>query len=177
MVDDQCTNYLQDLFGWERKRNRVRDTLTLAGASTAAVLGLTNVSTKAIAITAQAFGFAGGAWTILADSYLYKLSPSIISDIELKLQTAYRESAAKSKSEINNGATAYQYIRGYLNLCLPVTIESKVNDYLAQTTASTKKGDTGSAPRAAALSITRSKFAPAAAPAGTAPDVQLRSLR
>lgn len=172
VVQDQCTQYMEDLFGWERKRNRTKDILTLAAASTAAVLGLTNVSSKSLALTAQAFGFTSGAWSIVADSYLYKVSPSIINSIEEKLQEAYRIETANRAAAINNGAIAYQYIRGFVALCLPVTIENKVSEYLTNTAGKTKPagGTSGLTPAMAAAGIRRTSVPAAAA----TPNVGLR---
>jgi hypothetical protein len=173
VVQDQCTQYMEDLFGWERKRNRTKDILALTAATTAAVLGVTNASKQSIVLTAQAFGFASGAWTILADSYLYKLSPNTINSIEEKLQQAYRTTTAARRADIDNGATAYQYIRGYVALCLPVTIEYKVSEYLANTTGETKPP---AGARAASPPRARSAFPPSASPAAT-PDVRLKSTQ
>jgi len=139
VVDDACTRYMEDLFGWERKRNRTKDLLTLAAASTAAILGVTGAGKKSLVIIAEAFGFATGATTIFADSYLFKLHPSTIQSIELKLQEAYRNTVASEprRTLINRegAAVAYQHVRGYLTLCLPVTLEHKIEEHLARSTA------------------------------------------
>lgn len=134
-VDDACTRYMEDLFGWERKKNRTKDILSLAAASTAAILGATNAGKHSLIIVAEAFGFATGATTILADSYLFKLHPSTIQSIALKLQEAYRNASADKARAIDSPAVAYQHVRGYLTLCLPVTLEQKIDEYLAATSA------------------------------------------
>lgn len=152
-VDDACTRYMEDLFGWERKRNRTKDILTLAAASTAAILGATGAGTKSLVVVAQAFGFATGATTIFADSYLFKLHPSTIQSIVLKLQEAYRNVAAEParRAAINNGGSsvAYQYVRGYLTLCLPVTLEQKIEEYLARTNGGNQPAFSTAAPAGA----------------------------
>jgi hypothetical protein len=140
VVDDACTRYMEDLFGWERKRNRTKDILSLAAASTAAILGATNAGKHSLIIVAEAFGFATGATTIFADSYLFKLHPSTIQSIALKLQEAYRNATAEKAPTINSPAVAYQHVRGYLTLCLPVTLEQKIDEYLAATSAAQNPG-------------------------------------
>jgi hypothetical protein len=171
VVQDQCTQYMEDLFGWERKRNRTKDILALTAATTAAVLGVTNASKESIVLTAQAFGFASGAWTILADSYLYKLSPNTINSIEEKLQQAYR--TATRRADIDNGATAYQYIRGYVALCLPVTIEYKVSEYLANTTGEPKPPAGAGQHRP----LRQKALPPPSASPAVTPDVRLKSTQ
>lgn len=173
-VDDACTRYMEDLFGWERKRNRTKDILALAASSTAAILGATGAGTQSLVIVAQAFGFATGATTIFADSYLFKLHPSTIQSIVLKLQEAYRNAAADParKALIVNGgpSVAYQYVRGYLTLCLPVTLEQKIDEYL-QATSAGQNAPPGTVPGGGAAMMA---LPPAATTAGT-PNVSLTS--
>jgi len=166
VIDEQCTQYMSDLYGWDRKRNRAKDILTLGASTAATVLGITNAGQKALVLTAQAFGFTSGAWTIFADSYLYKIDPATINSIVAKLQGQYRTVAADNKDTIKlNGATAYQYLRGYLNLCLPVSIEYSVVEYLAASAGTQKPtGDGSGTPPANVLAFPRSRASAAATP-------------
>jgi hypothetical protein len=166
VVDDACTEYLLDMYKLDRDKNRLKDTLTLAGSTTAAVLNATQASTEAMAIVTQGFGATSSLSGILADSYLFKISPTTIQGIEQKLQTAYRTDA--SKATIGNGAAAYQYIKGYLNLCSAPTIEASIEDYLAKSTGTAQQPNNGNVAGA------NNSNATPQTPAGATPSVSLK---
>ena len=125
-VDDQCSAYFDSIFFVDRGRNQLKSGLAAAGATTAAILGLTNASTMSLAIVASAFGFASTATDIAAGTYLYALPPATTQGLVVKLQTAYREGAAANRARINSRTAAYFAIQRYLSLCLPPTIEAEV---------------------------------------------------
>jgi hypothetical protein len=60
-VDDQCSAYFDYMFFLDRRRGELKSGLAAAGATTGAILGLTNASTMSLAIVASAFGFASNA--------------------------------------------------------------------------------------------------------------------
>jgi hypothetical protein len=125
-VDDQCNAYFDTLFYLDRTRSQAKSGLAAAGATTAAILGLTNASTMSLSIVAAAFGFASTATDIVAGTYLYALPPATTQGLVVKTQTAFREAAAVNRAKIDSPSAAYYMVQRYLSLCLPPTIEAEV---------------------------------------------------
>ncbi len=75
-VDDQCQAYFDTIFFIDRERSQIKSGLAAAGATTAAILGVTNASTLSMSVVASAFGFASATTDIVAGTYLYSLPPS-----------------------------------------------------------------------------------------------------
>lgn len=127
--DEICSFYLANLHQFERRKNRIQNTLTLATSTSTAIMNAADVSKDAVLYVTQALGFSSGWVGIVADSYLFRLSPGILSGIVQTLRNAYR-TAAKPQ-EVNSYQMAYYKIREYYALCLPVTLEAKIEEYLA----------------------------------------------
>jgi hypothetical protein len=134
-IDDQCNAYFDEMFFLDRGRSQVKSGLAAAGATTAAVLGLTNASTMSLSIVAAAFGFASNATDILAGTYLYALPPATTQGFVNRLQNAMRDSAAANAANINSRPAAYFAIQRYLSLCLPPTIEEEITRQIVSSTA------------------------------------------
>jgi hypothetical protein len=143
-VDDQCQAYFDQLFFIDRGRSQIKSGLAAAGATTAAILGLTNASTLSMAIVASAFGFASNATDILAGTYLYSLPPATTQGLVTKLQDAYRDQALKMRAEINTPTAAYHHVQSYLALCLPPRIEAEVVNTVSAASVNVVKGGSGS---------------------------------
>jgi hypothetical protein len=133
-VDEKCDAYLWNLFILERERGRIKNGLTLLDKTTNAILTAADASQLSISVVAQAFGFGQGITDIVAGSYLFSITPSIISQNVKDAQFAYRTEAARNSGAITSRATAYGLIRGYLALCFPHSIEARIERNLAQTT-------------------------------------------
>jgi hypothetical protein len=56
---------------------------------------------------------------------------------------AYKDAASQHRGTINSRASAYSTLRGYLNLCLPVTIEGQLIDRISDMKAESKVNSTG----------------------------------
>lgn len=130
-IDDECRLYFNELFFLNRDRDQLKAGIAAAGATTAAILGLTNASAKSIAIVAQAFGLGAVSTDIVAGTYLYQIPPATAQSFVRELQLAYREGAAARQALINTPTAAYEAIQGYLSLCLPPTIEAKIAEHVA----------------------------------------------
>lgn len=133
-VDDQCTAYFDYMFFFDRRRNEIQSGLAAAGATTGAILGLTNASTMSLGIVASAFGFASNATDIVAGTYVFG-HPAETMVLVNRLQTAFRNGAAKNHAFINSRTSAYYAIQRYLSLCLPPTIEGVIANQISATTA------------------------------------------
>jgi hypothetical protein len=131
-VDDECRLYFNGLFFLNRDREQIKAGLTAAGATTAAILGVTGASTASMAIVAQAFGLGASVTDVVAGTYLYQLPPASTLAFVKQLQLAYREGAAARNSSIRTSSwAAYYTIQEYLSLCLPPTIEARIAEHVA----------------------------------------------
>ncbi|MCA3625935.1 MAG: hypothetical protein IOC49_01725 [Methylobacterium sp.] len=148
-VDEQCDAFLRELYAIEVERNRAKRGLDGAGLLTGAILQASPASKATMEIVAQAFGFAGLMADTYANSYLMNARPSTILGVVSKLQRAYQDQTAIDKEKITSRPAAYAQIRGYLQLCMPVTIESHINERVVSSSAvsGTKAtGEVGSGP-------------------------------
>ncbi|MBU2326578.1 MAG: hypothetical protein KJ755_04350 [Alphaproteobacteria bacterium] len=134
-VDDACSAYFDRLFKLNRRKDAIRSTLSVGGQTTNAILFATKASQLSMAVVAQAFGLASSLTDIVSGTYLYQLPPATTKSFVAKLSRAYREGAAQQKSGINGPASAYGYVRGYLDLCLTATIEASLVEHVGAATA------------------------------------------
>lgn len=140
-IDDQCAAYFDNLFFLDRGRSQLKSGLAQTGATTAAILGATHASALSLSVVAAAFGFAASATDILAGTYLYALPPATTKGLVNSLQATYRQQS--ETLNIQTPTAAYHQIQGYLDLCLPPTIEAQVTNLVNQATpTATKKGKT-----------------------------------
>lgn len=130
-VDDECRLYFNDLFFLNRENNEIKTGLAAAGATAAAVMGVTGATTKSISIVAQAFGLGAVATDLVAGTFLYQVPPATALGFVKELQLAYRSGIADRRSMINSPSASYHAIQDYLSLCLPPTIEAKIAENIS----------------------------------------------
>ena len=94
-------------------------------------------------VVAQAFGLASNMTDVVAGTYLYELPPATTKKFVSEMTHAYRDGVALEKSNITSAPAAYGYIRGYLDLCLPATIEGRLVDHIGSAVAVADPGVTG----------------------------------
>jgi hypothetical protein len=73
----------------------------------------------------------------LTNSYLFQNHSADIIKIVEMMQVEYRNNIAKNSSSIDSEPQAYSTIRGYLRLCLPVSIEANISSGLGKLKAQT----------------------------------------
>lgn len=134
-VDDACSAYFDRLFKLNRRKDAIRSTLSVGGQTTSAILFATKASQLSMAIVAQAFGLGSSLTDIVSGTYLYQLPPATTKAFVGKLSRAYREGVANQQDEIDGPASTYGYVRGYLDLCLPSTIEASLVEHVGAATA------------------------------------------
>ncbi len=145
-VDEQCDAYLRELFALDKERDRLKNAIGGAGLLTNAILAVSPASKVTMAIATQAFGLSSSYVDALTDSYLYKKDAGVVLTVVANLQAQYRDNVYKAYMDeepfvITNVPQSYSFIRGYLRLCMPPTIESKITEALAgATTAPPPKG-------------------------------------
>jgi hypothetical protein len=150
-IDEQCDIYLHELFVIDKERDRLKAGLQAADKMSNAVLATVDVSKTTMAIVAQSFGLSTQLLDVATDSYLYKTNPGTILHIVAELQTAYRANTEKNKAFLISHPAVYAQIRGYLRLCLPPTIESKIENALAKATADAGKNSDASPAKTASF--------------------------
>lgn len=146
-VDDQCTTYFNRLFKFKRRIEARKSGLNAFSATTNAILSATDSSTLSMAVVAQAFGLGTKLLEIRGNRFLFNLPPSETSKFVGEMQRAYREGAATQVSTINTPTEVYHRIQGYLELCLPPTIEARLITHVANAQAapvnSPSRGEVG----------------------------------
>ena len=85
-IGRQCDQYLDILFRFNREQRAGRQDLAAAAAATGAIMGLSGVSVKAIAITAAAFGLASSLFDASVNSVLFTIEPSALRYVALRGQ-------------------------------------------------------------------------------------------
>ena len=142
-VDEQCDAYLKELFAIDQERNRLKSGITDTGLMTNAVLTATSASKASMALVTSAFGLSGQFSDSFADSYLYGKHTSTILTVVQKLQTAERDKLGSAKSKPSSRPEAYGWIRSYLQLCMPPTIEAQMEQALVGSQATGPKNADG----------------------------------
>lgn len=146
-VDEKCDAYLRSIFILDRQRGRIKSGLVLIDKTVGAVLLATDASKEAIEITAQLFGFSASITDVVANSYLFSISPALIFKNVKDAQFAYRNETKAQELTISSRGIAYARIRGYLELCFPQSIESRIENSLAKTTAEAAPPNAGTVRR------------------------------
>lgn len=134
-VDDACSAYFDRLFKLNRRKDAIRSALSVGGQTTNAILFATKASQLSITVVAQAFGLTSSLTDIVSGTYLYQLPPATTKAFVSELTRAYRRGVEAQKGEIDTPAEAYGYIRGYLDLCLPATIEASLVEHVSAAAA------------------------------------------
>jgi hypothetical protein len=144
-VDDRCTEYFDGLFKLNRQKDALKSSLSAFGQTTNAILSITGAASLTINVVAQAFGLASSMTDIVAGTYLFQLPPATTLKFVDETLHAYKDGAASANQRglITGPTAAYGYIRGYLNLCLPATIEGKLVDHISGAVAIADGGRTG----------------------------------
>ncbi len=124
-IDRRCDAYLAWLDDKRRSNEPILKELAAISASTLGILNATNAGVRAITITGIAFGLAANTFVNI-NSRLLSLEQSTIQSLVLDSQQRYRENIKGTKA--NNRPDAIYYLRGYLRICLPFSIETSVNN-------------------------------------------------
>jgi hypothetical protein len=123
-VHQRCQAYIDALFWFNRYKNTTVSQISLLGAGTASALGIVQASAREIALVALAFGVTAQSIEVLSSSILYKIDPSAVKSLVEASQGTYLRAIAPIR--YTTRPTAMSAIQGYLNLCLPATLEAQV---------------------------------------------------
>jgi hypothetical protein len=124
-IDRRCDGYLAWLDDKRRSNEPLLKELAAVGASTLGVLDATSAGLKAITITGIAFGLAANTF-LNVNSRLLSLEQSTVQAVVLDNQRQYRLN--NPTSAVGNRPAAIYYLRNYLRICLPFSIETSINN-------------------------------------------------
>lgn len=124
-IDRRCDAYLAWLDDKRRSNEPLLKELAAISASTLGILDATSAGVKAITITGIAFGLAANTFTNI-NSRLLALEQSTVRALVLDTQQQFRQN--NKGIRIDNRPMAIYYLRNYLRICLPFSIETSVNN-------------------------------------------------
>ncbi|MTD94557.1 hypothetical protein GIW81_09460 [Hyphomicrobium sp. xq] len=130
-IDDRCEAYLSTLD--KAKRNRASFLAELRSATSTAgiILSTTGVGPTAIGIIEAAFGLAESSLDNYYSRLILEVEEGTVQNLVLKRQTAYRTLLQDQYMiYIRSKPAAFYAVRGYLRICLPSTIEARINSTL-----------------------------------------------
>jgi hypothetical protein len=131
-VQQRCEAYLDAIFWFNRYKSTVVNEINLLGAGTASALGIAQAAARDIALVALAFGITAQTVEVLGSSILYKMDPAAVKSLVGASQAIYVQTI--STIRFTTRPSAMRAIQGYLNLCLPPTLEAQVMAAVNNTT-------------------------------------------
>jgi hypothetical protein len=147
IVDDECRVYFSELFAFDRDLRATRSTLNVFQQTANAILAATGASTLNMAVVAQAFSLGTSMTDVVAGTYLYRLPPAPTKVFVAEMMGAYEAESGRTRAAVTSSESAYRRIQGYLDLCLPVTIEANLVNYVGDAVASADLRKGGANPR------------------------------
>lgn len=124
-IDRRCDGFLAYVDYLKRSKDhwikQFGDTLTAANT----IVGATHQSDKPLKILSAAFGLATDTFSNMNGRLLSLADQATIQTVVLSGQNEFRRSIVKQP--INNKPAALYALRSYLRLCMPFTIETKIN--------------------------------------------------
>lgn len=135
-IDQRCDAYLVWLDDAQRSREPVLDELSQLSTTAQTIMRSTGVGANPITIVGAAFGLASGTFTNLYSRMIMAVPHSTVQAVVLSRQKEYREelignSTNKPQVAIVNRPAALYALRSYLRLCMPMTIETEINNTIA----------------------------------------------
>lgn len=124
-IDGRCDGYLAWLDDKRRSNEPFLRQLAATGAATLGILDATSASVRAITITGIAFGLAANTFTNV-NARILSLEQSTVQSVVLNSQQKYRHN--NNPSAVQSRPAAIYYLRNYLRICLPFSIETSVNN-------------------------------------------------
>jgi hypothetical protein len=95
------------------------------GKTAGAILDVTGVGVHQITIVGQAFGLASSTFTNVNSRLLLEANQSTVQSVVVKNQEDFRNE--RKYENTDNRSDAIYYLRSYLRLCMPATIETEIN--------------------------------------------------
>lgn len=143
-VRGRCSEYFTRLHSFDRDTQAFQTGLDAFRQTADAILAVTAATKLTMTVVSQAFGLTSSLTRTVADSYLYTLPSAPTKDFVFKQLDAYQDESAMTQSAVRTPEAAYMRIQGFLDLCLPVTIEANLLGHVNKAVASADGGRSGS---------------------------------
>lgn len=124
-IDSRCDGYLAWLDDKRRSNEPFLKQLAATSAATLGILDATSASVKAITITGIAFGLAANTFTNF-NARILALEQSTVQSVVIDSQQRYRLN--NKTALVTSRPAAIYYLRNYLRICLPFSIETAINN-------------------------------------------------
>ena len=134
-IDQRCDAYLAWLDEAQRSREPVLDELSQASTTVQTIMRSSGVGANPITIVGAAFGLASGTFTNVYSRLIITMPHSTVQAVVLSRQKAYRDQlngnpTGRPIAIVTRPAALYA-LRSYLRLCMPMTIETEINNTIA----------------------------------------------
>lgn len=126
-IDRRCDAYLTWLDTQRRNRPAVLEQISATGTATSGILSVTGAGTKAMALVATAFGLAGATYGTWNSRLLLAVDHSTVQALVYRRQEQFRQDNSSAIKSVSDRPTAIYLLRGYLRICMPMTIETDIN--------------------------------------------------
>jgi hypothetical protein len=127
-IDQRCDAYLDWLDAQRRDRTPVLAQIAAMGAATSGIMGAAGAGAQAIAIVATAFGLAGQSYANWNSRLLLDVDHSTVQAVVYGNQVQYRKDNGGLIGTVPDRPSAIYLLRNYLRLCMPITIETNINN-------------------------------------------------
>ncbi len=124
-IDRRCDAYLDWLDAQRRDRTPILTQIAALGGSAGAIMGVAGAGTQALSIVATAFGLAGTTYANWNSRLLLDVDHSTVQTIVYTRQQDFRK--ANVGVIVPDRPAAIYLLRGYLRICMPITIETTIN--------------------------------------------------
>jgi hypothetical protein len=134
-IDQRCDAYLAWLDEAQRSREPVLNELALASTTAQTIMQSAGTGVNPIVIVGAAFGLASGTFTNVYSRLIINMPHSTVQAVVLSRQKGYRDqligtSTTRPVVIVSKPAALYA-LRSYLRLCMPMTIETEINNTIA----------------------------------------------
>lgn len=131
-VDLRCARYMDALFWLNRAKNSGNRQLGYLGSASAAILEILDASSALVALAPIGFKFLTETVDNVGKGLLYDISPAAVRSIVEEQQAAFKKAIANQT--YTSKASALLVVQEYASLCLPASIEGKVEKVVASAT-------------------------------------------
>jgi hypothetical protein len=124
-IEQRCDAYLNWIDSQRRDRTPVLSQIAAMGGSAGAIMGVAGAGTQALSIVAAAFGLASTSYANWNSRLLLDVDHSTVQTIVYNRQQEFRK--VNTGLYVPDRPAAIYMLRGYLRICMPITIETDIN--------------------------------------------------
>jgi len=124
-IDLRCDGFLTWLDARRRDKEPVLAEINALSTAAHAIMTVTGASPKSLDIVVAAFGLASATYANWNSRLLISVNQSTVQTVVYSRQTEFRK--ALNGIVVPDLPAAIYYLRSYLRICLPTTIEAEIN--------------------------------------------------